>query len=47
VVNGGPGFDECIVNENDTVSNCEDTSTVPDPTAATAASAKEGSTGNR
>jgi Ca2+-binding RTX toxin-like protein len=43
-VNGGNGFDFCIVNENDTVANCERTQTEPNPTAASAASSKEDTT---
>lgn len=39
VVNGGDGIDTCIVNPNDTVSNCEIGVTVPNPTLTTAASA--------
>ena len=41
LVNGGDGFDVCIVNENDApVVNCERIETESDPTAASAAGAR-------
>lgn len=41
VVNGGDGFDTCIVDGNDTVSNCEDTHPPEEfLTATSAASAR-------
>jgi Ca2+-binding RTX toxin-like protein len=46
-VNGGLGFDVCIVNQNDRVFNCEAISPYPNPTPAAAARATEDSTGNR
>jgi Ca2+-binding RTX toxin-like protein len=46
-VNGGLGFDVCVVNENDRVFNCERTETSPNPTLPTAARVIEDSTGNR
>ena len=41
LVNGGDGYDVCIVNENhDPVVNCERIETLPDPTPVTAAGAR-------
>jgi hypothetical protein len=54
LVDGGDGYDVCIVNENDTpVVNCEriqiepNPEPSPNPTATSEPSAKEDSTGNR
>jgi Ca2+-binding RTX toxin-like protein len=43
LVNGGLGFDVCVVNENDAVFNCERIEEEPNPTLMSAASATEDS----
>jgi hypothetical protein len=47
VVNGGDGTDTCIVNENDDVSNCEDTTIEANPTLTSAASIQADTASNR
>ena len=40
LVDGGDGFDTCIVNDNDTVENCERIETEDDPPATSAVGAR-------